>query len=119
MNGHELARQLIAKHGVDRYPTPELAALKLTEEIGELAGAILKSARNSHGNLEDITKVRKEFADVGLTLYALGTMLGLDLLEEMQTVVDGETRKFKFSDVRFRDSQAIGSEQLVFPDWPK
>ena len=86
MAGHNLARQLIAKHGVDRYPTTELNLGKVTEELGELWGAILKG--------HDLADVAKEYADVGLALYALGDKLGLDLDEMMRLVVEGETRNF-------------------------
>jgi len=37
--GHELARELIAKHGVDRYPTPAANFRKLLDEAGELGEA--------------------------------------------------------------------------------
>jgi NTP pyrophosphatase (non-canonical NTP hydrolase) len=86
MNGHELARAIIAKHGVDRYPDVHSQLLKLTEELGELAGAVLKG--------RDPEAVAKEYGDVGLALCALGTKLGLDLGECMNAVVAGETRVF-------------------------
>ena len=86
MTGHDLARQLIVKHGVDRYPTTELNLGKVTEELGELWGAILKG--------HDRDKVRKEYADVGLALYALGDKLGMSLDASMRAVVEGETRNF-------------------------
>jgi NTP pyrophosphatase (non-canonical NTP hydrolase) len=89
--GHVLARQLIAKHGADRYPNAHAQLLKCLEELGELAGAILKRpARGTQGD----AAIRKEYADAGLALYALGTKLGLDLITEMAAVVDGETRTF-------------------------
>jgi NTP pyrophosphatase (non-canonical NTP hydrolase) len=87
VSGHDLVREIIAKHGVDRYPDTQLILLKLMEEIGELARAYLRESPVG----EDF---RKEYADVGLTLYALGNWLGLDLIEEMQRVVDNETRRF-------------------------
>lgn len=90
MSGHELIREIIAKHGRDRYPTAELILLKLTEELGELVQAHLRW----HAVTGDLTRVRKEYADVGLVLYGLGNKLGLDLEEEMAKVVAGETRKF-------------------------
>jgi NTP pyrophosphatase (non-canonical NTP hydrolase) len=90
--GHELAREIIAKHGVDRYPDANLNLLKLFSEAGELADAALDfAADGSAGNWEHL---RKEYADAGLTLYALGNKLGLDLFTEMQRVVDNETRRF-------------------------
>lgn len=91
--GHELAREIIAKHGRDRYPTPELAALKLAAEVGELAGEILRHRDRPEGRYR-MLKIRKEFGDVGLTLHALANQLGLDLDEEMAAVVAGETRTF-------------------------
>jgi NTP pyrophosphatase (non-canonical NTP hydrolase) len=86
MSGHELARALIAKHQVDRYPTTLRNLGKVTEELGELWGAILKEKGDE--------AIRKEYADVGLALYALGGKLGLDLDECMRHVVDNETRTF-------------------------
>jgi NTP pyrophosphatase (non-canonical NTP hydrolase) len=98
--GHELARDIIAKHGRDRYPTPELAALKLAAEVGELASEIL---RKYDADPLAVTgaefallqaKIRKEYGDVGLTLHAVGNLLELDLDAEMDAVVKGETRTF-------------------------
>jgi NTP pyrophosphatase (non-canonical NTP hydrolase) len=86
VNGHELARSIIAKHGTDRYPTVPLQALKALEELGELAEAILKG--------HPVEKVAKEYGDVGLALFELGSKLGLDLGECMAAVVANETRTF-------------------------
>lgn len=86
MNGHELAREIIAKHGTDRYPAVEQQALKALEELGELAGAVLKG--------RPAGEVAKEYGDVGLALFELGSKLGLDLGECMAAVVAGETRTF-------------------------
>lgn len=83
---HELARQIIAKHGADRYPTSELQFMKLQEEIGELAATLLKN--------KPFEEVQKEYGDVGLALYALGNKLGLDLRSCMNAVVNNETRSF-------------------------
>lgn len=102
MNGHDLAREIVIKHGVDRYPTPHLQALKVLEELGELAGEILKGTDWNNvcpdGSYcvadEALAKIRKEYGDVGLTLHALGSRLGLDLGECMAAVVAGETRTF-------------------------
>ena len=85
MSGHALAREIIAKYGVDRYPTTELSVIKLAEEFGELAGAIL---------LGDDAAIRKEYGDVGISLHLLGDKLNLDLEAEMTAVVDSETRRF-------------------------
>jgi NTP pyrophosphatase (non-canonical NTP hydrolase) len=87
VSGHELARELIARHGTDRYPTPELQALKVVEELGELVREILRDGG-------DPVRVRKEYADTGLALYALGDKLGMDLEAEMAEVVGNETRRF-------------------------
>lgn len=83
---HELARRLIKKHGIDRYPSVNRNLGKVSEELGELWGAVLKD--------ESDDRIRKEYADVGLALYALGDKLGFDLGECMRQVVDGETRVF-------------------------
>ena len=97
-SGHELARELIAKHGRDRYPTTHLNAMKAANEMGELLGAILREHDFPEGGcmpaVELFAKIRKEYADAGLALYALGDKLGLDLDEEMAAVVRGETRRF-------------------------
>jgi NTP pyrophosphatase (non-canonical NTP hydrolase) len=85
MSGHETAREIVAKHGVDRYPTDALAVIKLAEELGELAAAFLD---------DDAAAIRKEYGDVGIALHLLGDKLGLDLETEMRAVVDGETRRF-------------------------
>lgn len=87
MNGHDLAKELIRKHGVDRYPTVELSLLKLTEEIGELVQAWLKPDK-------DINDFAKEYADVGLALHELGNKTYLNLLDEMLTMVNNDNRKF-------------------------
>jgi NTP pyrophosphatase (non-canonical NTP hydrolase) len=91
--GHKLARELIAKHGTDRYPTVYAQLLKCLEELGELAGAIVKESYREPAELARAA-IRKEYADAGLALYALGDKLGLDLITEMAAVVDGETRTF-------------------------
>lgn len=100
MNGHDLAREIIGKHGRDRYPTPELAALKLCAEVGELASELLRN--RDYGDPENrgpeaaawAAKVRKELGDVGLTLYALANQLEISLEPAMEDVVNGETRTF-------------------------
>jgi NTP pyrophosphatase (non-canonical NTP hydrolase) len=88
-DGHELANEIIRKHGIDRYPHPNDQALKLAAEVGELADEVLKRA--AEGNLD---KVRKEYGDAGLALYELGSKLGIDLLSCMQQVIADETRDF-------------------------
>jgi hypothetical protein len=91
--GHVLARQLIAKHGVDRYPDVMSQLIKAVEELGELAGAILKEPYREPADLARAA-IAKEYADAGLALYALGDKLGLDLITEMGAVTEGETRTF-------------------------
>ncbi len=86
MTGHELADEIIRKHGTDRYPTAELQLLKLIEEAGELVGSIIKR--------HPLECTRKEYGDTGLALYALGTRLGIGLEEAMADVVRSETRTF-------------------------
>jgi hypothetical protein len=90
-NGHDLAAQLIVKHGVDRYPSVTGQLLKLVEEFGELTKEILAVPDGGDYRRYGIAK---EYADVGLCLYALGSKLGLDLMAVMQSVVDHETRVF-------------------------
>lgn len=91
MNGHDLAKELIHKHGKDRYPTIEAVLLKLVEEIGELVQQFNK--RDPEAGI-DINKFAKEYADVGLTLYELGNKLYLNLEDEMLTVVNNDNRKY-------------------------
>lgn len=86
MSGHELVREIIAKHGIDRYSSSTAAFIKFIEETGELAAELLRSSNSP--------EVRKEYGDVGLALYGLGDKLGLDLEACMKAVVDGETRRF-------------------------
>lgn len=86
MSGHDLAAEIIAKHGTDRYPTVEQQALKVVGELGELVEAILKG--------HPPEQVAKELGDTGLALYALGTKLGLNVDVCMADVVVGETRSF-------------------------
>lgn len=92
MNGHDLARAVIEKHGKDRYPTADLNLLKLVEEVGKLAAAALEFTADSR--TENWDHLRKEYGDVGIALHALGDKLGLNLMDEMHDVVMNETRKF-------------------------
>lgn len=86
MTGHDLHRELLNIHGVDRYPSVNETILKTMEELGELIQAILKN--------KDQLDVAKEYGDVGLCLFGLGNKLDLDLNECMTDVVAHETRKF-------------------------
>lgn len=91
MNGHKLAREIVKKHGVDRYTTPEAAILKLVEEVGEL----VREFNKGWGSHEfDLTKFAKEYGDIGISLHLLGDKMGLNLIDEMQNVVSNETRRF-------------------------
>ena len=81
----ELVRELIAKHGVDRYPTAELNALKMFEEAGEMVRHLLRG---------EIDQVGAELADVAISLYALADKLQLDLDVEIVGKVDGDARRF-------------------------
>jgi NTP pyrophosphatase (non-canonical NTP hydrolase) len=73
--GHDLVRKRVAEN--DRYPTVELELLKLAEEVGELVQAYLRDGT-------DLARIRREFADVGFVLLALGDRLGLDLDDEIE-----------------------------------
>jgi phosphoribosyl-ATP pyrophosphohydrolase len=86
MDGHQLSRNQIARHGVDRYPAVKQQLEKVAGELIELAMAI---------GQEDRTRIRAEYADVGLALYALGSKLGLDLIECMTELVEADTRDFR------------------------
>jgi NTP pyrophosphatase (non-canonical NTP hydrolase) len=108
MNGHDLWKKIIAKHGVDRCPAVDGQALWACGELGELAQAIQKAEFAGRDPGSD-PAVRKEYADAGLSLYGLGVKLGLDLIEEMQAVVDGETRTFQTT---------VHPRQETLP-WPK
>lgn len=91
-NGHALGREIIAKHGVDRYPTVPSNYRHLIDEAGELGEAVMNWYAGPSPELW--AKIRKEYGDVGLTAFTLGDKLGLDLAECMREVVDGETRRF-------------------------
>jgi NTP pyrophosphatase (non-canonical NTP hydrolase) len=81
----ELMRILLEKHGVDRYPTPELNLLKAFEEAGEVTRALLRG---------DLEKARDEIADVAISLYALADKLDFDLDARIRMVVAREQRSF-------------------------
>jgi len=95
-DGHHLSRQQITQHGRDRYPSVEAQALKVAAELGELIGEIQTPIWESGSPAGDpMEKIRKEYADVGLALHALGDKLGLDLIECMRELVDNDTRDFR------------------------
>jgi NTP pyrophosphatase (non-canonical NTP hydrolase) len=105
-DGHELARFLITRHGVDRYPGITDQALKAAAELGELADAILKHQTGHDGCPRDLyfgttsecPHIRKEYGDAGLALFALGNKLGINLGAAMEQVVTEETRTFATAD---------------------
>jgi NTP pyrophosphatase (non-canonical NTP hydrolase) len=91
-SGHELARMQISRHGMDRYPDVPAQLLKLMAELGELAEEIA----NHHRPLEGVAdRIRREYADVGLSYYELGSKLRLNAIECMTEVVDGDERDFR------------------------
>ena len=90
--GHELAREIIRKHGVDRYPAAARQAIKVLEEAGELLAEI--GRKEGGASLAAEAAIRKEYGDTGLALHALGDKLGLDLDECMAEVVANEMRRF-------------------------
>lgn len=90
--GHKLAREIIRKHGVDRYPAAARQAIKVLEEVGELLVEI--GHQEGGASLAVVSAIRKEYGDAGLALHALGDKLGLDLDECMTEVVENETRRF-------------------------
>lgn len=83
------ARTLIDKPDFE-ISDPEIMlvwnALGLTDEAGEVAGAIKKGVLHQHGLDRD--KVAKELGDVCWYIAALCTILGLDLGEVMQANID-------------------------------
>jgi NTP pyrophosphatase (non-canonical NTP hydrolase) len=87
---HELARRQIAKHGRDRYPSVTSQMLKFVAETGELASEIQKG-----GFAAPSPALRREYADVGLSLAELGNKLGLDLAGCMAVVVENDERDFR------------------------
>jgi hypothetical protein len=92
--GHKLGREIIAKHGVDRFPAVSSNYRHLLDEIGELGEALMLWHESQGLDPEIAARVRKEYGDAGLTLYTLGDKLLLDLDECMREVVAGETRRF-------------------------
>jgi hypothetical protein len=89
--GHQLAREQIAGHGMDRYPDVPAQLLKLMAELGELAEELAGRHRPMEGLAE---RIRREYADVGLSYYELGNKLHLDAVECMTAVVSGDERHF-------------------------
>jgi NTP pyrophosphatase (non-canonical NTP hydrolase) len=101
VTGHDLSRAQIERHGRDRYPTAMSNAIKIMSEAAELVDAIDQSGIGN-GTPPDFDgmpmippEVRRELADVGLSLYALANKLGLDLVQEMRELVETDTRDFR------------------------
>jgi NTP pyrophosphatase (non-canonical NTP hydrolase) len=90
-SGHAIAAEQIAKHGADRYPTLDAQMLHLVSEIGELAEEVLRHRAKNGLSAE----FRREYADVGLSLYELGNKLGLDLIACMAELVSNDERDFR------------------------
>lgn len=91
LDGHHIAREQVMKHGRDRYPTIGAQYGKLLDEVGELGEALIEHQPIS-GNTQEI---REELADVGISLYNLADKLGLNLIDEMQKLVEADTRIFR------------------------
>jgi hypothetical protein len=91
--GHDLSRTQIAKHGKDRYPTAWAQACKVSAELRELM-AELDAAEFGAADGEVNDRIRAEYADVGLALFAFGNKVGLDLIECMRELVAADTRTF-------------------------
>lgn len=101
--GHALSALQIGRHGRDRYPTAKSNAEKALAEVAELVGAISEHQRLHFNDIEgelhpmsECPEIRREYADAGLALYALGapSKLGLDLVDVMQELVDSDVRRF-------------------------
>lgn len=86
----ELAREQLRKHGVDRYPTAERQFFKLVEEIGELS----KEINTSWQDGADYDKIKKEMADVALSLFNLASKLYIDLGRAVEELVSSDARTF-------------------------
>jgi NTP pyrophosphatase (non-canonical NTP hydrolase) len=90
--GHNIARTIIKRHGVDRYPGLAQQVLKLVAEVGELAEAVLT------GSWLDSYR---ELGQVGVTLHLVadkldqleGSRRPVDVLDAMMAAVDTDTRK--------------------------
>ena len=79
----DLAHQLVAKHGVDRYPTVNDSLHKLHEEVGEVTRAFLRG--------EDLAP---ELADVEISLRLLAHKAGVDLDAAVYQKVASDDRTF-------------------------
>jgi hypothetical protein len=109
MTGHQLSDEQIRRHGKDRYPTAASNYAKVLDEAGELGEALMELYAQAHIHDDDGTvegcpgcfaapqeeRVKREYADTGLALFALGRKLGLDLIQCMHDLVAGDTRDFR------------------------
>lgn len=84
----ELARAQLARHGVDRYRTPERQYVKLVTEVGELGDELLSPGEY------DNDRLRAEAADVAICLYHLADKLGFDLDDAIAELVATDERRF-------------------------
>jgi hypothetical protein len=92
-DGHEIAREQIARHGRDRYPTGWQQVCKVRAELDELTVELAHAGFGTEdGEVNEF--IRSEYADVGLALFELGNKLGLDLIEVMRELVAGDKRSF-------------------------
>lgn len=101
--GHELAALQIAKHGTDRYPSPEAQFGKVHTEMHELEDAIMDHVGGTceqagYHQLSACPHVRAGYAGVGLSLYSLGNKLEIDLVNAMATLVAADGRRFAAPD---------------------
>ena len=96
---HRIARQIIERHGVDRYPSLPFQVLKLVAEVGELAEAVLTGSWEAS---------RRELGQVGVTLHLVADKLGqlehehgpVDVLDAMRDAVELDPRKHRDSTLR-------------------
>lgn len=88
ISNHELATRQLARHGRDRYLTPERQFVKLVTEVGELGDELLRPGEYDHDRL------RAEAADVAICLYHLAAKLGFDLDEALLDLVSRDERRF-------------------------
>jgi hypothetical protein len=93
VSGAALSRMQIAKHRTDRYPAGWAQACKVNAELRELLYELdVAEYGAADGTMND--RIKAEFADVGLSLFALGNKLGLDLIECMRELVSADERTF-------------------------
>lgn len=92
--GHNIARTIIKRHGVDRYPGLTQQVLKLVAEVGELAEAVLTGSWvNSYHELGQVGVTLHLVADKLNQLQIPGEERPVDMLNAMIDAVDTDTRK--------------------------